>query len=155
MQQAVAKLGSATLVVKPHPDDRTTIFDDPATDPDFQVTRDADPIDFISRAHAVIVATSTAGFEACALDRPVVAFALPGMEHVEEYEAFGSGLVASDATEVEAAVRAIRVDPAVREQLRAGRAGMSNEIFAGLAPGAAGRCANEILSKVTARSPDA
>jgi CDP-glycerol glycerophosphotransferase (TagB/SpsB family) len=117
-----------------------------------RILREGDPIDAILESDAVISATSTVGFEACALDRPAVILAFPGVEIPDAYEEFGAALLVRDGEDAaEALVRLIN-DSTIAERLQEGRHRLIDQMFAGLVPGAAKRAVSALAAVAQSRS---
>lgn len=138
VEQASRRVG-AHLVVKVHPSDDSEVFAASGA----EVVRGGDAHRLVEAADVVVVATSTVGFEACALDRPVVVLAAPGVPPPPEYERHGAAAVAADAEGLVAAVERSLAD--LDGSLRAGRAALVDAVFGGLRPGAARRSAEALL----------
>jgi hypothetical protein len=138
------------LVVKSHPDDRSDVFDQLTAEPHVTLRRTGDAVALMAEAAVVIVSTSTAGLEACALDRPVVVYAPDGVEPPPIYGEYGAAAVAADRASLEAALRELLDGGPLAEQLAAGRRRMIDDVFDGLRPGATQRVAEE-LRKAAAR----
>lgn len=141
VREATGRLQGAELTLKVHPDDRSRLFE--SIDGVTVVARGDTP-SLIAEADVVIVATSTAGIEACALDRPVVVLTLAGIESPVDYERYGAALEASNVDELEAAIVSATTDGETIERLRAGRRALVDDVFAGMRPGAAVRIAQHI-----------
>jgi hypothetical protein len=143
VREAVAWVTGCELTVKPHPGDSSGLFD--SLD-GVRVVRGGDAVDAILAADAAVVSTSTAGLEACALDRPVVALDVPGCEPLPHYDEYGAALTVRSAAELSDALSALSEGGQVAERLRAGRRRLVKDMFAGLEPGAAARVADHLLS---------
>lgn len=145
---AVDRVADASLTVKVHPGDGSGLVD--GLGPEVRVVRDGDTHAEISSADVVIASTSTAGFEACALDRPVVVLSHPSVAVPREYETHGAALLASDPASLRAAVGAA-LQGHDEERLQAGRRALVEDVFDGLRRGAARRAAQELEALASAR----
>jgi hypothetical protein len=142
---ATSTLDGARLTIKVHPRDRSPVFDGLESEA-VTVTRDVHPLDAIADSDVVISSTSTAGLEACALERPTVILELPGVTVASEYAQLGAALIARNRDELARCLLEIRDREDTRNQLAEGRRRLVEELFAGLAPGAARRGADELVT---------
>lgn len=155
--EAVGSLDGARLVVKVHPADASGVFDRVEGWPRVEVIRSGDARDVIAGADAVVAATSTAGFEACALDRALVLLAFDGVEVPDAYGEYGSALVASNARGLADCLARIADGGPVATSLAEGRHRMAAGMFASFEPGAAARAAavlRDLATKPRSQAPD-
>ena len=136
--RACATVGAGRLTVKVHPEDRSDVF---ATLDPSALIREGDAATAIEAASVVVVSTSTAGFEACALDRPVIVLAPGGVDPPPEYSIFGAALVVRDERELADALRSVSAgdDAALGSPTRPGPARRGDVRPAGYRLGGADR----------------
>lgn len=132
------------LVVKPHPSDGAPMFDRMATRPWMRVVRNVSATAVIAEADLVIVTATSAGLDACALDRPVIVLHLVGERLFSQYAEYDAVLIAKTVTDLRSSIARVRDDEGLRERLRIGRLRMNDDLFAGVKPGAATRMADAI-----------
>jgi hypothetical protein len=118
---AVRASDDAVLTVKTHPNDRTGLAQQVLGGaPGVSVVTDGSAAALVRKHDVVIVMSSTTGYDACLLERPLIVF---GGSAVDEggYLGYGAALPAEDEDELVASLLAIRNDFDVREQLAEGR----------------------------------
>lgn len=152
IRDALAMVGNADLVVKPHPSDLSRAFMPLDADEPITVIRDVPTSAVIRSADLVIVTATSAGLDACALDRPVIVLHLDGERVVPHYTEYGAVLFATSTAELATAVRAVRGDASLRERLRVNRIRMNDDLFDGLRPGGPGRIADALVSGAIAQA---
>ena len=154
VKTAVEAVPGATLTVKVHPSDRSTVFDDV---PGAVVVRSGDVLELIATADVVVASTSTAGLEACALNRPVLLLAPPGIEVPDDYQRYDAAVVVGelDPAVIGAALAELVDDGPVALRLAEGRRALVDDVFDGLVPGAAGRIAEELRAMAADHEPAA
>ncbi len=134
-----------TLLVKPHPGDPSSHFDDLVSDQPHATVRRGPLAESLDDAQVVVVATSTAGFEACAAGRDVIVLGFPGVELPSAYTASGAVLVASDRAELVSCLDAARMPGDATNRRREAAARLTEDMFFDLSGGAPGRAAAAIL----------
>lgn len=148
---AVQSLGQTKLTIKVKAEDNCQLFEKIELGEQVRVIRDRAAYDVILESDVVIVSTSTVGLEACALDRPVIVLAFPGVRVNEAYEEYGSALIASTETEIEAYLKSIREDRRIASELNAGRGRLVCDMFGGLVTDSSTQGA-EIIAQEARRS---
>jgi hypothetical protein len=148
--QACARAGLA-LTVKPHPADHTGL---PATVvarfPGVRIAERCSAEDVILASDVVVVVSSTAAYEACVANRPLVVFLPPGVGDVLDVAAFGAALPVTSAEELGRAFASL-AEPAIVARLAAGRRRLLGELL-GLDGGVPSRRAARAILEIAGRA---
>lgn len=133
-----------SLVIKPHPGDATRIPEEACQGhPHACVVRDRPSQAVMLEADAVLVTSSTVGFEACIARRPLIELNPEGVNEAGVWAKEGAALIARTGPQLEAALQALQ-DPTIRAQLEAGQAKLLARHLAGARGDAAQRIAGQL-----------
>ena len=152
--RAIEAMQDTKLVVKIKGGDEFPIINEIDETQFMQIVRDRDAVDVILESDVVIVSTSTVGFEACALDKPLVVLNFPGIQINGAYLEYEAALFAATEAELKVCLERIRDDEQAVEHLRIGRRKLVHEMFADLVPGAAKRIAAVIAMDAFRKAKD-
>jgi hypothetical protein len=135
--RAVRQLPGGRLTVKLHPGDQTGVIPEALREfPEFSAVQSGSSAEVILDSDAVIVVSSTTGFEACAADKPLVLLNLTNNAVTLPYVEYGAALEVLPQPGDDAAVileeKLLSLhDPAVAKGLAAGRQRLLKELLNG------------------------
>jgi hypothetical protein len=145
----VQAIPSAVLTVKLHPSDRTQIAETVLRNIERVVLeRESSLRELLLDSDVAIVTSSTAGLEACALDRPLVQFDPTGSETVVDYHSYGAAIAVTSESDLGVAIHDALWNDSVRAKLAVGRRQLVDDLLDGARGDATRRAAEEILEIV-------